>query len=69
MFAFKKKYFLIISNFEDINLDKIRINEKIIIVYRNLNYPEKMSELIRFRNKCRLKRIKFYVANDKRLCL
>ena len=48
MFAFKKKYFLIISNFEDINLDKIRINEKIIIVYRNLNYPEKISKLIRF---------------------
>jgi len=69
MFAFKKKYFLIISNFEDINLDKIRINEKIIIVYRNLNYPEKMSELIRFRNKCRLKRIKFYVANDLKLCV
>ena len=69
MFAFKKKYFLIISNFEDINLDKIRINEKIIIVYRNLNYPEKIGRLIRFRNKCRLKRIKFYVANDKKMCL
>ena len=35
MFAFKKKYFLIIENIKDIDLKNIKKRNKFIIIYRN----------------------------------
>ena len=67
MFAFKKKYFLIIESTKDINLGDIKKYNKFIIIYRNSDKKESLENLIRFRKKCRLKLIKFFVANDMRL--
>ena len=64
MFAFKKNYFLIIESIKDINLRKIKINNKFCIIYRNPKKKENIDNLIKFRKTCKLKQIKFYVAND-----
>ena len=37
MFAFKKKYFLIIESIKDIDLRNIKKNNKLTIIYRNYN--------------------------------
>ncbi len=67
MFIVKKKYFLIIENTKDLNLKNIKINKKIIIIYRNKNKSEEIEELIRFRRHCKIKRFRFYVANNLKL--
>jgi thiamine-phosphate pyrophosphorylase len=69
MFAHKKKYFLIIKSIRDINLRKIKKYNKFIIIYRNKDYNEKIVDLLKFRKECRLKLIKFYVANNLSLCV
>ena len=46
MFAFKKKYFLIIENTKDINLNKIKINHKLFIIYRNSAKSENFNNRI-----------------------
>ena len=67
MFAFKKKYFLIIESIKDINLRKIKRCNKFIIVYRNQDVDENIADLINFRKNCRTKSIDFYVANNIKL--
>jgi len=67
MFAFKKKYFLIIESIKDINLRNIKKYNKFIIIYRNQGIKEKLKDIIKFRKNCRLRLIKFYVANDLKL--
>jgi thiamine-phosphate pyrophosphorylase len=67
VFAFKKNYFLIIESIKDINLRKIKINNKFCIIYRNPKKKENIDNLIKFRKTCKLKQIKFYVANDFKL--
>ena len=67
MFAFKKKYFLIIENTKDINLNKIKINHKLFIIYRNSAKSENFNNLYKFRKICCLKKIKFVIANNIRL--
>ena len=67
MFILKNKYFFIIENTKDIDLSKIKIYKKINIIYRNGKLSERVSNLLRFRRFCLLKRIKFYVSNDVRL--
>ena len=64
MFAFKKKYFLIIESIKDIDLRNIKKPNKFIIIYRNFKKNEKITELIDFRKKCRSKGVKFFVANN-----
>ena len=64
MFAFKKQYFLIIESIKDIDLRNIKKRNKFIIIYRNLRKIDELSELIKFRKKCKVKQIKFYVANN-----
>jgi thiamine-phosphate pyrophosphorylase len=68
MFIFKKKYFLIIASITDLDLNKIKANNKFIIIYRNSNILDKVDDLRKFRNKCKLKKFKFYVANNIKLC-
>jgi len=69
MFAFKKKYFLIIESIKDINLRNIKKYNKYSIIYRNKQYKENFTELLKFRKECRLKIIDFYVANDIKLSI
>ena len=67
MFAFKKKYFLLIESIKDINLRNIKKYNKFSIIYRNNKLKENFNELLRFRKLCKLKLIDFYVANDMKL--
>ena len=69
MFAFKKKYFLIIESIKDLNLRNIKKNNKFIIIYRYKKTIENMKDLVKFRKECKLKLIEFYVANDYKLCV
>ena len=64
MFAFKKKYFLIIETIKDIDLRKIKKHNKFIIIYRNQGKKVNIVDLLNFRKKCKLKSIKFFVANN-----
>ena len=50
MFAFKKKYFLIIESIKDFELKNIKKNNKFIIIYRRNNKKiENIDELKKFR--------------------
>tara|TARA_B100000767_G_scaffold150764_1_gene141958 strand:- start:8912 stop:9487 length:576 start_codon:yes stop_codon:yes gene_type:complete len=69
MFVLKKKYFLIIQSIKDINLRNIKKYNKFVIIYRNQSNKEDIEDLKRFRKECRLKLIKFFVANDINLCV
>ena len=64
MHAFKKKYYFLIQSIKDIDLSIIKKYKKIIIIYRNFGVKDKKSELIKFRMKCKLRLIKFFVANN-----
>ena len=52
-----KKYFLIIENTKDINLNKIKINHKLFIIYRNSAKSENFYNLYKFRKICCLKKL------------
>ena len=69
MFVYKNKYFLIVQSIKDIDLKNIKKRNKFSIIYRNKNNLEKMSDLLNFRRFCRVKSIKFYVANNAKLAL
>ena len=69
MFAFKKKYFLIIESIKDINLRNIKKYNKFIIIYRNQHKHENITDLKKFRKECKLKFIDFFVANDLKLSI
>ena len=69
MFIVKKKYFLIIENIKDIDLKNIKIRNKFSIIYRNKKKIDKLSDLFNFRQKCKLKGIKFYIANKINLAI
>ena len=66
MFVLKKKYFFIIGSIKDIDLNNIKKYNKFSIIYRNKKTPEDLNSLLIFRKKCRLKNIKFYIANNTR---
>ena len=67
MFTFKNKYFLIIENIKDIDLRNIKLINKYIIIYRNKGKIENIDKLVRFRRRCKSKKIDFYVSNDEKL--
>ena len=67
MFILKNKYFLIIENIKDFDLENIKKRNKFFIIYRNNKNVDKLGDLLRFRQKCKLKAIKFYVANNIKL--
>ena len=69
MLSFKKNYYLIIESIKDFNLSTIKKRNKFTIIYRNYRKAEDRSELNRFRKICKLKAIKFLVANDLRLAV
>jgi thiamine-phosphate pyrophosphorylase len=67
MFVFKNKYFLIIESIKDINLSNIKRRNKFVIIYRNYKVLDNINDLQMFRNKCKIKSIEFYVANNIKL--
>ena len=67
MFTFKKEYFYIISNINDINLNYIKRYNKFNIIYRNQNNVFNFHKLKNFRDKCKLKKIKFFISNNARV--
>ena len=67
MFIIKDNYYLYIENTKTLNLNYIKKNKKISIIYRNNDNKESLTELIKFRKKCKIKKFKFYIANDLRL--
>ena len=67
MFAFKKKYFFIIEDIKDINLNNIKLTNKFIIIYRNKDKIKNIDKLMKFRRDCKTKRIDFYVSNNYKL--
>ena len=69
MFILKNKYFLLIENIKDINLKNLKKRNKFFIIYRNRNKNDKLNCLLKFRQKCKSKAIKFYVANDIKLAI
>ena len=69
MFSIKNKYFVIIENIKDIDLKNIKKNKKFSIIYRNNSKLDNKLDLLRFRKTCRLKSIKFYIANDLSLAI
>ena len=69
MFTYKKKYFLIIESIKDIDLKKIKKLNKFYIIYRNAKNNEKYADLLDFRKYCKLKYIKFFVANNYKLAI
>ena len=69
MFILKKKYFLIIESIKDFDLENIKIRNKFFIIYRNNKKIDNLDDLFRYRQKCKLKAIKFYVANNIKLAI
>ena len=64
MFTKKNKYFLLIENIKDIDFKNIKIRNKFSIIYRNNKKNDKLEDLLKFRQKCKLKGVMFYVANN-----
>ena len=64
MFIIKNNYYLYIENTKNIDLNRIKKNKKISIIYRFNDIRENIVNLIKFRNQCRLKGFKFYIANN-----
>ena len=69
MFILKNKYFLIVESIKNFNLENIKIRNKFFIIYRSNKKIDKLDDLLRFRQKCKLKAIKFYVANNIKLAI
>ena len=67
MFIHKKRYFFIIENIKNINLENIKKLNKFNIIYRTNKLKDKKTDLLKFRNICKRKRINFYVANNLQL--
>ena len=67
MFIIKKNYYFYIDNTKSINLNLIKKNLNITLIYRNNYTNECINEIIRFRKKLRSRKIKFYIANNLRL--
>jgi thiamine-phosphate pyrophosphorylase len=69
MFTKKNNYFLLIESTKDIDLKNIKIRNKFSIIYRNNKRIDTLNELLNFRRQCKLKAIKFYVANNNSLAV
>jgi thiamine-phosphate pyrophosphorylase len=64
MFIKKKNYYFYIDSTKSINLNLIKKNQKICIIYRNLSGKESFERVVKFKKACQKKKFKFYVANN-----
>ena len=67
MFIVKPKYFFIIKSINDIQIDKLKKYHKFNIIYRSSELNENFNKLLYFRRKCKVRKIKFFVANNIKL--
>ena len=67
MFIIKNNYYLYIKNTKDINLELIKKNKKIFIIYRNYGVQENLKTIIKYRKDCTKKGFKFYISNNIKL--
>ena len=67
MFIIKNNYYFYIENTKSINLDLIKKNKKINIIYRNSSVQESYIDINKFYKKCKIKKFKFYIANNMKL--
>ena len=67
MFIIKNNYYLFIQNTTDINLNNIKDNNKIIIIYRNNNIQENINSIVSFKRRSAQKGFKLYIANNFKL--
>ena len=67
MFIIKSNYFFYIENTNNINLNCIKKNNKISIIYRNNNTPENIKKLCLLKKQCKAKGFKLYIANNIKL--
>ena len=63
----KNNYYLYIENTKDININHIKKNKKMSIVYRNNRNPEIVENLVIFKKLCLRKGFKLYIANNYKL--
>jgi len=63
MFIIKKNYYLYINNLNDLKFGNLKSNKKINIILRYFK-NNKISEVIKFRQKCKQKKTKLYIANN-----
>jgi len=64
MFIKKKNYYFYVDSTKSINLNLIKKNQKISIIYRNLSKKESFDKVAKFKKECKKKKFKFYVANN-----
>ena len=67
MFIKKKNYYFYIDSIKSINLNLIKKNQKICIIYRNLSKVESFEKIAKFRKICKQKKFKFFIANNYQL--
>ena len=67
MFAYKKKYFLIIESIKDLDLKNIKISNKFNVIYRNENKIQNIDKLLKFRKNCKTKKIDFLYLTTRNL--
>tara|TARA_B100000780_G_C21012165_1_gene405384 strand:- start:375 stop:947 length:573 start_codon:yes stop_codon:yes gene_type:complete len=67
MFIVKKYYYLYLEDTKLFDLSLIKKREKFTVIYRNNLKKKNIAEIKLFRNKCKSKGIKFYIANDIKL--
>ena len=58
-----------IESIKDIDLKNIKKQNKFSIIYRNKKKLENTTDLLNFRRFCKIKSIKFYVANNTKLAV
>ena len=63
MVIIKNNYYLYIENLDDLNFNILKANKKINIIYRN-SKNHNFQEIIKLRKKCKVKKFKFFVANN-----
>ena len=68
MLVLKKQYYLYLKNTKDFDLKSIKKRFKFTIIYNPKKNQEKFEDLLRFRNYCKSRSIKFLVGNDNKLC-
>ena len=64
MFIKKKNYYFYIDNTKSINLNLIKKNINVTIIYRNSSRAENINQIIKFRKKLKVRRFNFYIANN-----
>ncbi len=67
MFIIKNNYYLYIENTKDVDLNIIKKNKKIFLIYRNTGIREDLEKIIKFRKKSKEKGFKFYISNNDKL--